>query len=357
MGGMLMDYMKEIKEISAEQAIILWQASRLSLSKIYEKAPEILKVQGSVIGTLGNFSASIGKAKSKKTFNVSAIVAAALKNGTVLRYVAELPEEKRKILYVDTEQSHYHCLKVMKRILRLAGLPDDRDNEHLEFLALRKYTPEQRIRIVEQAIYNTPDIGLVIIDGIRDMVYDINSPGESTRIISKLMQWTDDRQIHIHTILHQNKGDENARGHIGTELNNKAETVLQITKDDFDRDISSVAAMHIRDRDFEPFAFRINANALPELVEDYQPRPTTATKSFDYAEVCEAKHREALELLFSEADRVSYSSLIGRLQSSYAAIGHSFGINKAKQLKVFLENKRMIVKEDRFYRYNSNFHY
>ena len=78
---MLMDYMKEIKEISAEQAIILWQASRLSLSKIYEKAPEILKVQGSVIGTLGNFSASIGKAKSKKTFNVSAIVAAALKNG------------------------------------------------------------------------------------------------------------------------------------------------------------------------------------------------------------------------------------------------------------------------------------
>ena len=149
---MLMDYMREIKEISAEQAIILWQASRLSLSKIYEKAPEILKVQGSVIGTLGNFSASIGKAKSKKTFNVSAIVAASLKNGTVLRYVAELPENKRKVLYVDTEQSHYHCLKVMKRILRLAGLPDDRDNEHLEFLALRKYTPEQRIRIVEQAI-------------------------------------------------------------------------------------------------------------------------------------------------------------------------------------------------------------
>lgn len=63
---MLMDYMKEIKEISAEQAIILWQASRLSLSKIYEKAPEILKVQGSVIGTLGNFSASIGKARVKR---------------------------------------------------------------------------------------------------------------------------------------------------------------------------------------------------------------------------------------------------------------------------------------------------
>ena len=77
------------------------------------------------------------------------------------------------------------------------------------------------------------------------MVYDINSPGESTRIISKLMQWTDDRQIHIHTILHQNKGDENARGHIGTELNNKAETVLLVEKDKSNGDISNVSAMHI----------------------------------------------------------------------------------------------------------------
>jgi len=59
------------------------------------------------------------------------------------------------------------------------------------------------------------------------------------------MQWTDDRQIHIHTILHQNKGDENARGHIGTELNNKAETVLLVEKDKSNGDISNVSAMHI----------------------------------------------------------------------------------------------------------------
>ena len=36
------------------------------------------------------------------------------------------------------------------------------------------------------------------------------------------MQWKDDRQIHIHTVLHQNKNDEHARGPIGTELNTKA---------------------------------------------------------------------------------------------------------------------------------------
>lgn len=32
-----MDYMKDNKEISAEEAVILWQASRLSLSKVTRK--------------------------------------------------------------------------------------------------------------------------------------------------------------------------------------------------------------------------------------------------------------------------------------------------------------------------------
>ena len=31
-------------------------------------------------------------------------------------------------------------------------------------------------------------------------------------------------------MLHLNKGDNNVRGHIGTEMSNKAETVLVITK-------------------------------------------------------------------------------------------------------------------------------
>ena len=99
-----MEY-RERKSITPEEAVVLWQASRLSLSKTYEKAPEILKVHNSVIGTLGNFSASIGKAKSKKTFNVSAIVAAALTNGIVLQYAATLPEDKRKICLLYTSPS------------------------------------------------------------------------------------------------------------------------------------------------------------------------------------------------------------------------------------------------------------
>ena len=351
------------RNITPEEAVILWHVSRLDLSEDYEQAPEILKVRGSVIGTLGNFSASIGKAKSKKTFNVSAIVAAALKNGTVLNYTAELPENKRKILYVDTEQSTYHCAKVAKRILRMAGLPTDRNHEDLEFLVLRKYTPEERIAIVREAIYRTENIGLVIIDGIRDMVYDINSSGESTRVISLLMTWTGERNIHIHTILHQNKGDENARGHIGTELSNKAETVLQVEKDSKNPDISTVKTAHIRAVDFEPFAFRINEEALPELLEDYLFKDKDETKGnrekFDpYKDITERQHRIALEAAFTLKDEYGYQELAEALQEAYASVGVTLGDNKVVKLITVLKSKRMIVQENgRKYTFNPDFHY
>lgn len=67
--------------------------------------PQVLWVGDCTIATFGNFSASTGKAKSKKTFNITAMVAAALTNSTVLNYRASFPEGKRQILYFDTEQS------------------------------------------------------------------------------------------------------------------------------------------------------------------------------------------------------------------------------------------------------------
>lgn len=197
---------------SAEELAIYIKEATVSVNTKYEQSPVVLMVDDSIIGTLGNFSASIGKAKSKKTFNVSAIAASALANSTVLHYRSSFPENKRTILYIDTEQGEPHCQKVLQRILCLAGLPKNADSDNLIMLGLRKYSPEMRLAIVEQAIGTIPNLGLVIIDGIRDFMYDINSPNEATNIISKFMQWTDDRQIHIHTILHQNKNDEHARG-------------------------------------------------------------------------------------------------------------------------------------------------
>ena len=117
--------------------------------------------------------------------------------------------------------------------------------------------PNERREIICYAIYNTPNVGLVVIDSIRDLMLDINNSTEATKLVGDLMQWTSEQNIHIQTVLHLNKGDDNARGYIGTELNNKAETVIQITKDNTLPDRSIVAPAIIRSKPFDKFAFRL----------------------------------------------------------------------------------------------------
>ena len=84
-------------------------------------------------------------------------------------------------------------------------------------IVLREQTPDKRKQIIGYMLENMPDVGLLIIDGIRDLMYDINSPSESTDLINLLMRWSSGYNLHIHTVLHLNKGDDNTRGHIGTE--------------------------------------------------------------------------------------------------------------------------------------------
>lgn len=200
------------------------------------------------------------------------------------------------------------------------------------------------------------------MDGIRDFVYDINSPSEATKIISKLMQWTDDYHIHIHTILHQNKNDEHARGHIGTELNNKAETIMQIEVDKDDKSVSVVEAIHIRDKEFEPFAFRINDEALPELVECYSPKEKKVGRpkkeEFDpYKDIPESVHRQALETAFANGDIEGYDNVRQALQAAYANAGYKLSYNKSVAVLKFLTNKRMVVKEKKGYHFMPDYHY
>lgn len=349
--------MQSNEVISSERDVTaLLESARLKVTDVCESPPEVIFVGDSVIGTLGNFSGCTGKAKSKKTFNVCAIVAAAISGVEVLRYRVVLPNEKRKIIYIDTEQSPYHCIKVMQRVLRLAGQSTETHPDNLDFLALRKYAPIDRIAIIEKAIYDSVGVGLVIIDGIRDLALDINSPTEATTLITKLMQWTDERQIHIHTVLHQNKGDEHSRGHIGTELNNKAETILQVVKDCTDSDMSIVSPVHIRAMEFEKFAFRINGFGLPELVDDFEPQKTSI-RGFKYNELSEEQHRLALEATFVGGCDYGYQDLIAALTKGYSSVGYSYGRNKMIELNTFLVNKRMILKEGKRYRFNSDFCY
>lgn len=313
--------------------------------------PQILWVGDCTIATFGNFSASTGKAKSKKTFNLSAMVSASIINGTVLNYRASLPEGKRNIIYFDTEQSRYHCHNVVERIYRLAGLSLKKEDKRIKFYGLREFTPALRIALIDYALRKSEGVGLVIIDGLRDLMYDINNAKESTDVMTMLMAWTSKYELHIHCVLHLNKNDNNTRGHIGTELENKAETVLIISKDKNDSNISEVRPMHMRDKEFSSFAFQIDDNSLPVLsdgchVTVIKPKDKSLTS------LTNDIHLDVLGQLFSSSMSVKYEELVGQLMQAYATAGYKRGKNGVKDLLKALMNKNIITHDNDGY----NFH-
>lgn len=329
-------------------------ASQIKATDTYVTPPQIIWIDNSTIATLGNFSASTGKAKAKKTFNVSAIVAASLAGRQVLNYRAHLPEGKRRILYVDTEQSRFHCHNVLERILRLAGLPTTTDNENLDFICLREYTPAVRIEVIDYALRQNKGYGLVIIDGIRDLMLDINSTGESVEVINRMMEWSSRYDLHIHCVLHLNKGDNNVRGHIGTEMSNKAETVLVISKSNENPGISEVHALHIREKEFKPFAFTINETGLPVIAEVHSfgepPKPKART---GFTELSIEQHREALSAAFGEKPIRGFDNLLQSLMVSYEAIGFKRGRSvMIKLMQYLIDNLKLIIKRDKLFYYD-----
>lgn len=212
------------------------------------KAPEtVLQIGENPTFTRGNISCISGKAKSRKSFLIAL-------------FAGDLIKESCKVLLIDTEQGTYHITKSAQRILQLADISLFEKSNNLIVLTLREKDTNARRELTEQAIkYYTPDI--VFIDGIRDLIYSINDEHEATEIINLLMRLSSEQNTHICSVLHENKGDNNTRGHIGTELMNKSETIISVTKDG---DLSKVEPKYCRNIDFETFYFRINENNLPE---------------------------------------------------------------------------------------------
>lgn len=147
------------------------------------------------------------------------------------------------------------------------------------------------------------------------------------------------------------------RGHVGTELNNKAETVLQVFKSSSDSEITEVSASCIRSMDFPPFAFIVNESGLPEIAGDYTISKQSKVQTFSYSELTPEQHWQALEMAFSDGAINGCQNCGDSIKRAYAACGFPYGDGKVTKLKSFLMNKRMVVRENGTYSYNLDFYY
>lgn len=309
----------------------------------YEDLPEpqsVLKINESIIATLGNFSLIIGKAKSRKTFFVTSCIAAFLStNPTLGSLYGVRNENKTRAILFDTEQGRHHLQQTVNRIVRQR---DNKDLDQIEVFGLRKYNALERLNMIEAKLYASPNLGLVVIDGVRDLVTSINNEEQASKITTRLLKWTEELGIHMIVVLHQNKYNDKARGHLGAELVNKAETTLSLT---LDKDISVVQAEYCRSIEPNPLAFKINENGLPKLVAEYRIS-ISGRKPFSILDYKPIKLFKLFEALLPNDIELKYGELIELLKHEIEAqLGAKWSQANIKSLITLAKNKEWITQE------------
>ena len=255
--------------------LIVERLSRLRITSQSEVTPHRFLYQwdGKPCFARGELVALTGKAKSGKTYMASILMALAETSPVMgIRRFDDSQDQMStihcqlstyKVLWIDTEQSEDSTKEILcTRLAALMGhVPDD---ERFAVYNLRQEDWQNRLEIVEATIaLHKPD--LVVFDGIRDVVGDINDYQQAQNVLTKLLSIASWSDACIVCVLHQNKAieDKTLRGALGTELQNKSFETYECTKDP-DTHVITVRQTATRKYDITAkLTFTVDANGLP----------------------------------------------------------------------------------------------
>jgi hypothetical protein len=209
----------------------------------YDKAPAkphpVLMLGENVISTPGNLTNLQGLAKTAKSSVIAGIIASVVSGGRgsvdTLGFKSGNPKGK-KVLHFDTEQSRYDHDSLVRLALKRGGAAGPPE-PWLESYCLTDLSCVQRLACIDAALDraadDSPGILMVIIDGVADLCSDPNNAREAFELVDHLHTLAIVNECAIITVLHENPGSDigKMRGHLGSQLERKAETALRLAKD------------------------------------------------------------------------------------------------------------------------------
>ena len=211
-------------------------ARRFNTTTPPPKPRPIYTLADAVIATQGNIQAVTGQAKSGKTALLSGFIASTMDpTGDTLGVKSSNPDGAA-VIHFDTEQSRYDHHAVIAQALRRAGRQAAPDWLHSYSLA--DVGIDERLRLfrhqLDAARKAHGAIHSAIIDGIGDLCHDPNDSKEAFALVAESHRLAIDYDTTIICVLHENPGDNQhgkTRGHLGSQLERKAESNLRMTKD------------------------------------------------------------------------------------------------------------------------------
>ncbi len=166
---------------------------------------------------------------------------------TVCAAMLKTPESNRDLLnfktniltryavcYVDTERNLSDQLPYSLQQIQLkAGYPIEENPYGFDYISLLEFAREERFDMLniylEHIRKQFPMHLFIVLDVITDCVFNFNDTKDSMKLIDMMNQSINRYDVTFLCLIHENPGNtDKARGHLGTEILNKASTVMQI---------------------------------------------------------------------------------------------------------------------------------
>lgn len=275
-----------------------------------QEAPEealVVTVDHKKVCSLGGMIVLTGKPKARKTTFLHSFIGSAIIKAPIFSIYTDLPANKNKVVLIDTEQSNYDLYRSMSRLSYSIDIPIEKlPEKNFTLYSTRSLDTKGTLDLIDQILKDNPEIGLLAIDSLIDLVTDINDVAEAKSVISKIKFWLDTYKIAIITVIHQSKSTNFSLGHLGSFASRFCQSELSIEKN---TDLTStLQATYLRsDENFEPVTiFYSEAERIYKQLTNRKPMIIT-----------EMDHRSTVDKLFSNRAVYSYKDLLEDLKKVY----------------------------------------
>jgi len=216
----------------------IFQQFRERIFDVANEPPElepVLTLNGIPAATVGNLVFVGGQAGTAKSQWTAAAIASSFANAGADCLGWELSNpEGLGIAYIELEQSVQDFHRLLKTACKRAGV--ETPPEWVQAYNLTGITPLEANYFLRgwlaQAKARFGGVRCVFLDGIADLINSPNDEAESFAVIRELHALAIEYNCVIYSVLHQNAGAESVkmRGHIGSQAERKAETVLTLKR-------------------------------------------------------------------------------------------------------------------------------
>ncbi len=158
---------------------------------------------------------------------------------------------ENRIVYIDTERNHFDQFPAaIQRIQAHASYPIEAQPHLFEYYSLLEITRAKRFPVLKEILEHLRkrrnEHLIIILDVLTDCVQNFNDPQDSLQLIDLLNVMINKYDATFLCVIHENPGSEKARGHLGTEIHNKATTVIQIRSEGEDNELFKLRFLKCR---------------------------------------------------------------------------------------------------------------